>query len=150
LGSYGVLALLFALALKVACLHALVSQSTVLGAAALMSAAVISRTGAITLMLALPAARKDGAAAAVGRPSRASVLGALVVAFVAALALLAVAHGLAGLPLAIILAGLATLSAAALSRRMLGGQTGDVIGATQQVTEIAFLIGLTISLSQRH
>jgi adenosylcobinamide-GDP ribazoletransferase len=41
-----------------------------------------------------------------------------------------------------VLAILATLWLAAKFRRWLGGYTGDCLGATQQVSEIAFYLGL--------
>ena len=40
------------------------------------------------------------------------------------------------------LAALATLWLAAKFKRWLGGYTGDCLGATQQVSEIAFYLGL--------
>lgn len=149
LGTYGVLALLIGVSLRLACLHALLSQSTALGAAALLSGAVVSRAAAIWIMHALPPARPDGAAASVGRPSRASVLTGSALGVLIGGAALALAHGLAGLPMAMALAALATLASLRLARRLLGGQTGDVIGAAQQAAEIAFLMGLTMSLTQR-
>ena len=42
----------------------------------------------------------------------------------------------------ILLAALGALTVTALARRRIGGQTGDVIGACQQVAEIAALLGL--------
>jgi adenosylcobinamide-GDP ribazoletransferase len=44
------------------------------------------------------------------------------------------------------LAGLSALALTRLSARMIGGQTGDVAGAVQQVAEIAAMIGLLIGL----
>jgi adenosylcobinamide-GDP ribazoletransferase len=41
-----------------------------------------------------------------------------------------------------VLAALATLWLAARFRRWLGGYTGDCLGATQQVSELAFYLGL--------
>jgi adenosylcobinamide-GDP ribazoletransferase len=35
---------------------------------------------------------------------------------------------------------------AAIAMRKIGGQTGDILGASQQLTEIAALIALTASL----
>ena len=43
---------------------------------------------------------------------------------------------------AIVLAGAVALAMTAWSRRMLGGQTGDVAGATQMACEIAVLLAL--------
>ncbi|GMA77279.1 hypothetical protein GCM10025880_36960 [Methylorubrum aminovorans] len=47
-----------------------------------------------------------------------------------------------GLVLALILAPLAAFGLSALAERKIGGQTGDVVGACQQVGEIAVLLAL--------
>jgi adenosylcobinamide-GDP ribazoletransferase len=60
------------------------------------------------------------------------------VAFV--LALVAVGWGVLAPALWV---GLATIGMAALAKERIGGQTGDVLGATQQVAEIAALMALT-------
>ncbi len=51
-----------------------------------------------------------------------------------------------GLLLALALAALATLGLARLARRLIGGQTGDIVGAVQQVTEIAVYLGFALAL----
>jgi adenosylcobinamide-GDP ribazoletransferase len=50
-----------------------------------------------------------------------------------------------GIALALILSLFAALPMIALAQRMIGGQTGDVAGATQQVAEIVFLITLFVA-----
>ncbi|MFD1331924.1 adenosylcobinamide-GDP ribazoletransferase, partial [Methylopila musalis] len=57
------------------------------------------------------------------------------------------AGGLAGGLLAVLLAGSAVLALCALSRRQIGGVTGDVCGAAAQVAEIMALTGLLIALA---
>jgi adenosylcobinamide-GDP ribazoletransferase len=49
------------------------------------------------------------------------------------------------LPAAILLA-LATLAVGAIARARIGGQTGDILGAAQQMGEVAVLLGLVASL----
>jgi adenosylcobinamide-GDP ribazoletransferase len=74
----------------------------------------------------------------VGRvPFDTAVLGGAVAAILALLAL-----GLMALPviLGVVLAGWAV---AGLARAKIGGQTGDVLGAAQQVAELAALLALT-------
>ena len=88
-------------------------------------------------MAMLPPARDDGLAAGAGRPATARVVeGALI-----ALALAVAISGLAGL-LAAAIAAFAALSVARLAERSLGGTTGDIIGTTQMVAEIAVLLAL--------
>ena len=92
------------------------------------------------MMRALPPARADGLSHGVGVPSGRVVLAA------AALGALALApFGWAGL-LAALAAGAAVLALARIAEAKVGGQTGDVCGAAQQVAEIAALTVLTAGL----
>jgi adenosylcobinamide-GDP ribazoletransferase len=50
-----------------------------------------------------------------------------------------------GIALALILSLLSSFSMIALAQRMIGGQTGDVAGATQQVAEIVFFVTLLVA-----
>ncbi len=143
IGTYGACALMLSLLLRVALLQALlVSAGAVRTALALVAAAALSRAAGLLLLEFLPPARTDGASAAAGQPGpdaagRAGLMGALLAA-VAVVPSLGVAATLAGLGAT--LGGLFVMTR--LSRRMIGGQTGDVAGATQQVTEIAFLLAV--------
>ncbi|MFD1356176.1 adenosylcobinamide-GDP ribazoletransferase, partial [Methylorubrum suomiense] len=47
-----------------------------------------------------------------------------------------------GLGLGLVLAPAAAFALSALARRKIGGQTGDVVGACQQLGEIAVLLAL--------
>ncbi|KQO69652.1 MULTISPECIES: adenosylcobinamide-GDP ribazoletransferase [unclassified Methylobacterium] len=142
IGAYGGVALVLALALRIGALATLLDRTGSGAALALVLAAALSRTAALAPMVLLVPARRDGAAASVGRPGRPAV------AIAGALALtLALLGGLLGLPvggvlLMLLLSGLGALAVTALARRRIGGQTGDVIGACQQVAEIAALLGL--------
>nr|USU33398.1 adenosylcobinamide-GDP ribazoletransferase [Methylobacterium sp. OTU13CASTA1] len=142
IGAYGGVALVLALALRIGALATLLDRTGSGAALALVLAAALSRTAALAPMVLLVPARRDGAAASVGRPGRPAV------AIAGALALtLALLGGLLGLPvggvlLMLLLSGLGALAVTALARRRIGGQTGDVIGACQQVAEIAAILGL--------
>lgn len=147
-GSFGAVALAMALLLRVATLAAILEHAGAAGAAAaILSAAPWSRSEAIRHLAAQPAARGFGAAAAVGRPLRSTTLLALTLSAAIALVLAA----LAGLPLfgAVLGMGLASAAGsgiAALARRLIGGQTGDIAGATQQIGEIALYLGFAVML----
>ncbi len=137
-GSYGVLALVFSVGLRAAAIAALLAAGSETAIAALVAAGALSRAGLAALAAHLPPARRDGLAAAQGTPARATVrlaagLG-LAVAFVGV--------GWLALPAALAAAG-ATALMGALARRQIGGHTGDVFGAAQQVAEIAALLTLT-------
>jgi adenosylcobinamide-GDP ribazoletransferase len=92
-------------------------------------------------MYSLPPARRDGLGWSAGHPDRkrvvdAGALGALIV--VAAL------WPIWGL-LAIVCAAAAGAIVGWLARRRLGGQTGDVLGAAQQLAETAVLLSYIAS-----
>jgi len=142
IGAYGGVALVLALALRIGALATLLDRTGSVAAPALILAAILSRTAALVPMVTLAPARRDGAAAAVGRPGRPALTVAASLA--GGLALLGALLGLPwrGLVAMILLAALGALAVTALARRRIGGQTGDVIGACQQVAEIAALLGL--------
>ncbi len=139
IGSFGTLALIFSVLFRVAALASLADIGIVI--AALVAGHAASRAAMTAVMHALPNARSDGLSAGVGRPDRTAAIIGLAVAAVAALVLL---QG-AGL-LAIIFAAGATAGIAWLAQRQIGGQTGDVLGATEQIAQAAFLAGLTLAI----
>lgn len=141
IGSYGVLALAIALALRAGALAALADPWAV--AAALLLSGVLSRAAVGLLMYMLAPARSDGLGAGAGRPGRGPMLSGWLLAVLLCLP----ASG----PMPVVLAATAVLAAtvfiAALARRRLGGQTGDVLGANQQVTECVCLLVFCTALS---
>ncbi len=150
IGSFGAAGLVLTLIMRV-CLVAGIAElaGAVAAAAALIAMAGISRWMALWLMLRLPAARTSGASASAGRIRPRDYARAGVIALVLGLVtLIPTGHGLFAplfaLTLALILAGATVLFCELLARRLLGGQTGDVIGATQQLSEIAALTALLI------
>lgn len=144
IGSFGASGLVLILALRIGALAELASRLDLLGACvAIPLAAALSRTAGLIPLVFLPPARLDGASYAVGQPTRDTFR------FAAALAAaLSVALGaLAGLPatgigLMLALPGLVGWATTRFSARHIGGQTGDIAGAAQQVAEAAALIGL--------
>jgi adenosylcobinamide-GDP ribazoletransferase len=140
IGSYGTLALLLVVLLKLSALAGLFELRPALASVALVAGHALSRLFPSWLLRLLPYARQAGGGKAPGTappPSR----GALW--FATACALLP----LLGLNARGALAGLAASSLAALwlarvMQRRLGGYTGDLLGAVQQVSEVAFLLGL--------
>jgi adenosylcobinamide-GDP ribazoletransferase len=88
------------------------------------------------LMRALPSVRPGGLAASVGVPSSFSSILALVLGTAATFWGLGDILGLIG----IVAAAIGMVAVGALARRHLGGYTGDVLGAAQQVGEIILLL----------
>ncbi|MEL7261304.1 MAG: adenosylcobinamide-GDP ribazoletransferase [Pseudomonadota bacterium] len=127
IGTYGVLALVLAMGLRWL-------GYTDIAWAQLIAALVLSRAAMPALMASLPHARADGLSKSVGRPGRGPVAGAIALA-------LALAVMLVG-PVGLVAAGGVALAAggmAALARAKIGGQTGDILGATQVVCELVVL-----------
>ena len=142
IGAYGGVALVLALALRIGALATLLDRTGAAASVALVLAAVLSRVAALAPMVLLRPARPGGLSASVGRPSGATT--GLAAGSGLALALLALPFGvpLAGLAAMIVLALLAALATTRLAHAKVGGQTGDVVGACQQVSEIAALLAL--------
>ena len=133
IGTYGTLALILSVGLRWGGL-AVVLPAGIWGVVAL---AVASRAGLPVVMAFLPRARPGGLSDSVGVPPTASVAVALALGlgFVLLLAGTCAAH--------IALAAAVALAVTAwIARAKIGGQTGDVLGAAQQVVEIAGLLTL--------
>ena len=148
IGSFGGSALVLAFTLRIAALATL-SDRLAPGEAALavVIVAAVSRTAGLMPLAQLPPARIDGTAYSLGPPSREGTWAAAAVA-----AGIAVVLGLAadlpasGLALMMALCALAGHAMTRLSQRLIGGHSGDVAGAAQQVAEILALLGLLVAL----
>ncbi len=134
IGAYGVCALVLSLLLRAAALASLGRSGAV--AAALIAAHTAARAAIPAVMLLLTPARNDGLAYIAGRPSgtRAGIAAALgLIVLIACLG-----------PARAIIAAMVLIVAVALVARLsvaqIGGQTGDVLGAVEQVAEIVVLL----------
>jgi adenosylcobinamide-GDP ribazoletransferase len=146
IGAFGALAIGFSLLLRVAALAQVVSVAGS-GAALLALAAAHALSRAV---LAWPLntsgpARSDGLGATLGAPEPAVAGWTLAIgsalAFVCLLDVAWLAAVLAP-PLAVALAAGASI----VARERLGGYTGDTLGATQQVTEVAVLVLVALAV----
>lgn len=135
IGAYGVIAIALSLAAR------LFALMTVLAAPfpliSLMAVGVLSRMPMVILMGTMPNARGSGLANTVGRPPLLTIWIAVVLSVGIGGTLL----GAALLP-TLISISLITLVLALVARRKISGQTGDVLGASQQLAEIAALFTL--------
>lgn len=147
-GSYGAIALGLSLLLRVTALASILEAAGAWAAAtALVAAAPWSRAEGLRLLATRRAARSGGAAATVGQPTSQTARIAMVLAGAIALGLaLASPLPLAGLAAGLLLANLAASGLARLSERLIGGQTGDILGAAQQLAEIAIYLGFAFAL----
>ena len=133
-GTYGILALILSIGLRGVAVA--VIPGPIEGGLALIAAHTASRAALPAVMLWLAPARADGLGALAGTPSVVTTLVAVAIGVFIALGMLGPLRGL----VAILLAGLAVAATAALARRQIGGYTGDVLGACQQVGEIVMLL----------
>lgn len=135
LGLYGACALVMSLLLRWAALAALAKPGP--AAAALIGAHVAARAALPPFMHVIPpAAGAVGMSAGAGRPAWRS---AAVAAFIGMLAL-TLAMGGQGMVVCLGLNTVAGFVVAWLCLRQIGGQTGDVLGALEQVIETVILL----------
>lgn len=147
IGSFGVIALLASFGIRGAALAALITAfDGATACAALIAAAAFSRSLMVWHWADLPPARANGTAVAMGQPERASVRTALGLGIILSLPLLFASGALSATILALLAAAGAALLFARYVRQKIGGHTGDTIGATQQITEMALLAALVITL----
>jgi adenosylcobinamide-GDP ribazoletransferase len=136
IGSFGALALIGSVGLRVFTITQIAEPRVV--AAILVTAAVLGRAAMPGVLLLSAAARAEGLAASLGTPDRARIGAGWLIAALLCLLLVTPHHALA----AVIGAVVVVFGMAALGRRMVGGYTGDTLGATEQLTECVVLLVL--------
>ncbi|MEX0304645.1 MAG: adenosylcobinamide-GDP ribazoletransferase [Leisingera sp.] len=134
IGAYGVIALILGFGLRWSALAALIQ---IAGPWPLLALAMLSRAVMPAIMAALPNARAAGLSQTVGRPRALSC--ALAGLLAIALSLPLIGPAAIGAALAM---GAAAAGIGVLAKAKIGGQTGDILGASQQVAEIAGLLTL--------
>jgi adenosylcobinamide-GDP ribazoletransferase len=134
IGTFGACALIMSIGLRWAALASLAGPGRV--AAALIAAHAAARAALPLLMWLAPPARPDGLSAAAGLPPADSVAAAGLLGLVALVLALGPAKGLVATVL--LLLALGAIRQLALAK--IGGQTGDVLGALEQVAEVLVLL----------
>lgn len=137
IGSYGVMALLVVGLIRWSALSTLLALGEW---PALIALGALSRAPMAALIHLLPNARGGGLSALVGRPAACAAGGAVALAALAAGFL-----GAAGLA-ALGAVALVTLAVGAIAHAKIGGQTGDILGASQQLAEATGLAVLAAAL----
>ena len=140
LGSHGAVALIVLLLVRFA---ALIEIDSALVAIALIAGHAFSRLCATFILSTLDYARSDGKAKPFG--NRLSGLELAFASFCALIPVLLLPWEKATTALA--LAAIATMWLRFLFKRRIGGYTGDCIGATQQLTETVFYLGLLANIA---
>jgi len=141
-GTYGVCAIVLLLVLRITAIGSIANPLDAAGV--WLAATVMARSGALWLTVALPAARTGGAAATAGQVSRQAFGIGAVFMVVLSFVLAAFAVSVLGLVVAYALGGLVVWGWVTLCRRMIGGQTGDLIGALMALVEVAVLTGFMV------
>ena len=133
-GTYGVLAIVLSVLLRTAALAAI--GDVIHAGLALVAAHAASRAALPAAMIGLTPARHDGLGAMAGTPRAGGAIAAALIGAATALAALGPVRG----AIALCLAGVMVFATVELARRQIGGHTGDVLGAFQQVGEIVILL----------
>jgi adenosylcobinamide-GDP ribazoletransferase len=134
IGTYALCALAMSLLIRISALASLADPAPV--AAALIAAHAGARATMPLLMFFVPPARKDGLSFDAGRPASERV----AVAAILGVLFLAGSLGLRRAIEAVILLTIVIVLMARLSLKQIGGQTGDVAGALEQISEMVILL----------
>jgi adenosylcobinamide-GDP ribazoletransferase len=140
IGAYGTCAMITSIILRWSAVAAIAQPRSVFFA--LLCTHAAARATLPAFMLSVPPARSDGLSVAAGRPSWecgaiAGLLGVIA---------LALALGPTAAAIAVIVLIAAGFAMAWLSMRQIGGQTGDVIGALEQINECLILLVAAVAL----
>ncbi|MEE8559664.1 MAG: adenosylcobinamide-GDP ribazoletransferase [Alphaproteobacteria bacterium] len=136
IGAYGTLTLVITLGLRVAAI-AIIAEAGA-AAAALIATAVASRAALPAMMHRMKLARRSGLAVAAGRPDQNQAILAAVLGAAVALLFLGPLTGI----VALVIGALGVLKIAYFAQRSIGGYTGDVLGAAQQLMETGMLLAI--------
>jgi adenosylcobinamide-GDP ribazoletransferase len=134
IGTFGTCALIVFMVLRWSSLASVADPRLV--AIALVVAHAAARAPLPLFMRLLPPARADGLSSGAGQPPSQSVIIALVLGIVCLL----FGFGVSGTMTVLLMLAAAALLLARLASKQIGGQTGDVLGAVEQISEIAILL----------
>ena len=136
IGTFGTLALIIIVGIKTGTISAIGWPDQV--APLLIGCAAASRAVLPAMMRFMRPARGDGLAFTAGRPEENQVILAALLGFALALLFLGPAAGL----VAIMVGAAAAFTVGWIAKKRLGGVTGDVLGAAQQITEAAMMLAV--------
>ena len=134
LGTFGVLAIVASVLLRGAALAGI--GDAVHAGLGLIAAHAASRAVLPVAMRTITPARADGLGVEAGRPSASVATAAMTIGVLISLAALGPTRG----AIALGAAGAAVFASGVLAQRRIGGYTGDVLGAFQQIGEIVMLL----------
>ena len=133
-GTFGVLAIVLSVLLRAAALVAIADAAQ--AGLALIAAHAASRAALPIAMRAMTPVRSEGLGASAGTPRAALALATAIIGTLISLAALGPRRG----AIALGMLGATVFGAGLLAQRRIGGYTGDILGAFQQIGEIAMLL----------
>jgi adenosylcobinamide-GDP ribazoletransferase len=143
-GTYGVAALALYLIIRVAAYGSLVAVNPLAAGAIMLAVAILARSGSLWLSVDLPLAREGGASASAGRVTKTTFAIGGAFALVLTFALAGPFAGILGVAFALLAAAGTALAWVWACRKLIGGQTGDLIGALYALIEVAALTMLLL------
>lgn len=135
IGAYGVIALLLVLGLRWNAIAALGLAEAV---SALIAAGILGRLGIVGLLALIGPAKQTGFGRSVTNPPGSTVVAAVIFGLGLAALLLPPEKSIVIIIVMVLCIG----AVAWLARQQIGGTTGDVLGAGEQITETAVLLTL--------
>lgn len=135
IGSYGMLALMLVTLARWSALETVLAQDAQWPA--LIAAGAISRAPMAVIMALLPNARGTGLSHATGAPT--AVVAAVAVGIAAAVGAVLTGGGVVAM---LALSAVTSVALALSAAKRIGGQTGDILGASQQLADAACLAAL--------
>lgn len=138
-GTFGVLALVLLVLMRAGALAAMAENNALAAAGAWLSAGILARSAGLWLSVALPPARSFGASATAGRVGRGSFATGLLLALLIAIGIGLPAVGAPALIFGLVVSAAVMAGWTELCRRLVGGQTGDLIGALMALIELVLL-----------
>ncbi len=143
-GTYGVAALCLFLVLRVTAIGAVAAVNPLAAGAIWLAANIAGRSAGLWVATALPPARPDGASATAGLLPRSKFIIGMAFALLLVFLIGAPASSLLGVIVAVLAVAVTVIGWTALCKRLVGGQTGDLIGAGSGLGEVAALAALLI------
>lgn len=144
IGTYGALALILMLGLRWSALTTVIEREPIDALLAVVAIAIVSRSVLPLVLGILPPARSDGLGHGSANPGRTRIFASIVLG---GLALTGLLGGETALAISAALC-MTLLLGAWWAYRQIGGQTGDVLGAIQQTTDLcAWIVVLVLSES---
>lgn len=147
IGTYGALALIISFALRVALIVTIIEHAgPVYAALAIIGTEAASRSALVWFWHSTPNVRPGGTAAQAGTPDHTAYQWALGLGLAISVVTFLPAAGFFGFLIALAICAAAMALFSGLCREKIGGQTGDTLGAAQQIAVMSLLLGLAMAL----